>query len=210
MSRTISHLYDNYPSAQAATRELEAAGLDGGDISIVASNAEHWYKDDNSNVKHVDIKHDKDRDGVDDRTEGAAKGAGIGGAAAGAAGLAAGLGLLAIPGIGPVVAAGWAASTLAGVIAGGVTGGAVGALVESGVSKDDADVYAESIRRGGALVVARVNEREAPRYQAILNRSGVNVAERASSWRNAGWKGFDPAANPYTADQVQKDRELYR
>lgn len=210
MSRTLSHLYNDYPSAQAAARDLEAAGLDGDDISIVASNAERWYKDDDSDVKHVDYRHDKDRDGVDDRKEGAAKGAGIGGVAAGAAGLAAGLGLLAIPGIGPVVAAGWAASTLAGVVAGGVTGGVVGALVESGVSKDDADVYAESIRRGGALVVARVDDSDASRYQAILDRSGVNAADRANSWRTAGWKGFDPSAKPYTADQIRKDRELYR
>lgn len=210
MTKTISHLYNDYPSAQAAARELEAAGLDDGDISIVASNADAWYKDDDSDVAHVDIDHDKDRDGVDDRKEGAAKGAAIGGAAAGAAGLAAGLGLLAIPGIGPIVAAGWAASTLAGLVAGGVTGGVVGALVESGVSKDDADVYAEAIRRGGALVVARVDDNDAGRYQAVLDRSGVSATKRAAAYRTAGWTGFDPAAAPYTADQVRKERELYR
>jgi hypothetical protein len=164
ITQTVSHLYNDYPSAETAARELQAAGLDDGDISIVASNADNWYKNNKIAVTHVDIKHDKDRDGIDDRKEGAAKGATIGGVAAGAAGLAAGLGLLAIPGIGPIVAAGWAASTLAGVVAGGVTGGAVGALVESGVSKDDADVYAEAIRRGGALVVARVSDSDVGRY----------------------------------------------
>jgi hypothetical protein len=210
MTKTISHLYNDYPSAEAATRKLEAAGLDDSDISIVASNADGWYKNEDSNVKHVDIEHDKDRDGVDDRTEGAAKGAAIGGTAAGAAGLAAGLGLLAIPGIGPIVAAGWAASTLAGVVAGGVTGGAVGALVESGVSKEDADVYAEAIRRGGALVVAKVSEKDAVRYQTILDGSGASGAARGSAYRTAGWKGFDPAATPYTADQVRRERGLYR
>src|SRR5689334_5348770 len=179
MTKTISHLYNDYPSAETAARELQAAGLDDGDISIVASNADNWYNNDKSDVTHVDIKHDKDRDGVDDRKEGAAKGATIGGVAAGAAGLAAGLGLLAIPGIGPIVAAGWAASTLAGVVAGGVTGGVVGALVESGVSKEDADVYAEAIRRGGALVVARVSDSDVGRYQAILNRSGFSASDRA-------------------------------
>jgi len=210
MTKTISHLYNDYPSARAAASELQAAGLDDGDISIVASNADNWYKNDKSDVKHVDVKHDKDRDGVDDRKEGAAKGAAVGGIAAGAAGLAAGLGLLAIPGIGPIVAAGWAASTLAGVVTGGVTGGVVGALAESGVSKDDADVYAEAIRRGGALVVARVNDNDAARYQAVLDRSGVSAATRATAYRTSGWKGFDPAATPYTADQVRRERELYR
>ncbi len=210
MTKTISHLYNDYPSAQAAARELEAAGLDDGDISIVASNADNWYKNDKSDVTVVDAKHDKDRDGVDDRKEGAAKGAAIGGVAAGAAGLAAGLGLLAIPGIGPIVAAGWAASTLAGVVAGGVTGGVVGALVESGVSKEDADVYAEAIRRGGALVVARVDDDDVARYQAVLDRSGVSATTRATAYRTAGWKGFDPAATPYTAEQIRQERELYR
>jgi hypothetical protein len=210
MSKTISHLYDDYPSARAAASELEAAGIKGSDISIVASNADGWYKNENDDVKHVDIKHDKDRDGVDDRTEGARTGAGIGGVAVGAAGLAAGLGLLAIPGIGPIVAAGWAASTLAGVVAGGITGGVVGALIESGVSKDDADVYAEAVRRGGALVVAHVPNDDTARFQAVLDRSGVNTATRATAYRTSGWVGFDPAAPPYTPDQVRKDRELYR
>jgi hypothetical protein len=210
MTKTISHLYNDYPSAQVAVRDLEAAGLDDGDISIVASNADNWYKNDKSDVTHVDIDHDKDRDGVDDRKEGAAKGAAVGGVAAGAAGLAAGLGLLAIPGIGPIVAAGWAASTLAGVVTGGVAGGAIGALVESGVSKDDADVYAEAIRRGGALVVAKVSDSDAARYQAIMDRSGFSAATRATAYRTAGWKTFDPAGTPYTADQVRKERDLYR
>ena len=67
-------------------------------------------------------------------------------------GLLTGLGLMAIPGVGPVVAAGWLVATLAGAAAGGVTGGAVGALTEAGISKDEADVYAEGLRRGGAVV----------------------------------------------------------
>ena len=74
------------------------------DISIVANNSD-------SLVQLRSKKVDRDRDGVDDRAEGAGKGAGIGAGVGGAAGLLAGLGLLAIPGLGPVVAAGWLAST---------------------------------------------------------------------------------------------------
>ena len=210
MTKTISRLYNDYPSARNAANELQAAGVKDSDISIVASNAEGWYKNEDDGVNHVDIKHNKDRNGVDDRAEGARTGAGIGGLAAGAAGLAAGLGVLAIPGIGPIVAAGWAASTLAGVVAGGVAGGAIGALVESGVSKDDADVYAEAIRRGGALVVAHVADDDAARYQAVLDRSGVDLRNRAAAYRNTGWTRFDPTAAPYTAEQAQRERTLYR
>ena len=82
------------------------------DISIVASNAEGWYDRDRT-TSGVDPAHDRDHDGRDDRAEGAAAGAGIGATLGGVAGLLAGLGLLAIPGIGPVVAAGWLASTAA-------------------------------------------------------------------------------------------------
>jgi hypothetical protein len=210
MTKTISRLYNDYPSARIAADQLQHAGLKDSDISIVASNAEGWYSNESDSVKHVDIKHDKDRDGVDDRTEGARTGAGIGGLAVGAAGLAAGLGVLAIPGIGPIVAAGWAASTLAGVVAGGVTGGVIGALVESGVNKDDADVYAEAIRRGGALVVAHVSDADAARYQAVLDSTGVDPSGRATAYRGAGWTRFDPTSSPYTAEQAQKERTLYR
>src|SRR6185369_6616916 len=81
--------------------------------------------------------------------EAAGAGAGVGAAVGGTAGLLAGLGLMAIPGVGPVVAAGWLVSTLAGAAAGGLAGSVVGALTQAGVSKEDADVYAEGLRRGG-------------------------------------------------------------
>ena len=80
----------------------------------------------------------------------------------GTAGLLAGLGLLAIPGLGPVVAAGWLAATAVGAAAGAATGGVVGALTEAGVSREDADSYAEGVRRGGTLVSARVADADDP------------------------------------------------
>lgn len=210
MTVKISCIYDNYPAAENAVRQLEANGVKSGDISIVASNAEGWYKNNKTTDAHlVDAKHDKDRDGVDDRVEGARTGAGVGGAVAGAGGLLAGLGLLAIPGIGPVVAAGWLASTVAGLVAGGAVGGAVGALAESGVAKEDADVYAETLRRGGALVVARVADDDKVRLQSVLANSAVDVTGRGAVYRKTGWQRFDEAAPIYTPEQVRKSRELY-
>ena len=116
---------------------------------------------------------------------------------------------MAIPGVGPVVAAGWLAATLAGAAAGGLTGGIVGALTEAGVSKEDADIYAEGLRRGGAVVSARVPDRDAARLQAIMDRSAVNIADRGAAYRQAGWKSFNPTAKPYTAEQIRKERDLY-
>ena len=127
----------------------------------------------------------------------------------GAAGLLTGLGLMAIPGVGPVVAAGWLVSTLAGAAAGGVTGGVLGALTQAGISKEDAEVYAEGLRRGGAVVSARVADADAVRLQAVMDRSAVNIGEQSASYRQGGWKSFDPNATPYTADQIRRERELY-
>jgi hypothetical protein len=86
--------------------------------------------------------------------------------------LLAGLGLLAIPGLGPVVAAGWLASTALGAVAGGAAGGLIGALTAAGVSQEDAHVSAEGIRRGGTLVTASCTQ----------NNSALDAGRR---WREA-------------------------
>jgi len=138
MTKTLTHVYDSYAEAERSVQALKDAGLGDSHISVVASNADGWHKPGSSNV---DPKHDKDRDGHDDRAEGATTGGGLGAVAGGAVGVAAGLGMLAIPGIGPVVAAGWLASLAAGAVAGGAAGGIVGALVESGTSKENAALY---------------------------------------------------------------------
>jgi hypothetical protein len=205
MTVTISRLYDSYDNARAAVRDLEAAGIAHSDISIIASNADNWYTDERKATTYPD----RDLDGKDDRAEAAGAGAGLGAAAGGVAGLLAGLGVMAIPGVGPVVAAGWLVSTLAGAGAGALTGGALGALTQAGVSKEDADVYAEGLRRGGAVVSARVPDRDAPRLQALMDRSAVNVGERGAAYRQAGWKSFNPTGTPYTADQIRRERDLY-
>ena len=206
---TISRLYDNYDAAARAVDELERAGIPHSDISIVANNAEGWYDRDRTTSRTTG-KVDRDLDGVDDRAEGAAAGAGIGATLGGVAGLLAGLGLLAIPGIGPVVAAGWLASTALVAAAGGAVGGLVGALTQAGVSEEDAHVYAEGVRRGGTLVTARVPEEDRRRYEAILDRSAVDIRERARLYEEGGWNRFDPDAPPYTAEQVRRERALYQ
>ena len=201
---TISRLYDDYNTAARAVSELERAGIPDSDISIVASNAEGWYDRD-----HTPSRVDRDHDGTDDRAEGAAAGAGIGATLGGVAGLLAGLGLLAIPGLGPVVAAGWLASTAAVATAGGAAGGLIGALTQSGTTEQEAHVYAEGVRRGGTLVTARVPEADRARYEAILDRSAVNIGERASMWERGGWNRFDPNAPAYTPEEIRRERDLY-
>src|SRR6202000_746060 len=178
MTKTLTRVYSDYASAELAVRELKAAGLGDSHIGLVASNADGWHKPGSGDV---DPKHDKDRDGKDDRSEGAVAGGGLGAIAGGGVGVATGLGMLSIPGVGPVVAAGWLASLAAGAVAGGAAGGIIGALVESGTSKENAALYAEAVRRGGVIVTAKVADDEAAKYKAILSRNDIDVASREAA-----------------------------
>ncbi|MEY9103964.1 hypothetical protein ABH999_000160 [Bradyrhizobium yuanmingense] len=202
MTTTISRLYNNYADAERAVTRLESAGVPHSDISLVANNSDNWYGSRSGKV-------DRDRDGTDDRAEGAGTGAGIGAGLGGAAGLLAGLGLLAIPGLGPVVAAGWLASTAAGAAAGAATGGIIGALTEAGVSREDASRYAEGVRRGGTLVSARVPDQDRARLDALLHERSVNLQERSAAWQKSGWTDFDAASPPLSPEDVVRERELY-
>ena len=207
MTKTLTRVYNDYASAELTVRELKTAGLGDSHIGIVASNADGWHKPGGGDV---DPKHDKDRDGKDDRAEGAVTGAGLGAIAGGAAGAAAGLGMLAIPGIGPVVAAGWLAALATGAVSVGAAGGIIGALVESGTSKENAELYAEALRRGGAVVTAKVPDSDEAKYAAIMDESAFDIAAREVEYRKSGWTGYDPAAPAYDIDQVRKEREIYR
>jgi len=182
MTRTITAFFDDYDDAVEAVSRLRQAGITDADISLVSGSEKHR----SATRSNAD----------DDTASDAGKGAAIGGAIGGGAGLLAGLGMLAIPGLGPIVAAGWLASTLAGLAAGAATGGLVGALVDAGLSEDEAHAYAEGIRRGGTMVSVRVDESRADQTLDILGDEGtVNMGQRTAQWRNEGWSGrFDPAA----------------
>ena len=207
MTKIITRVYSDYASANLAIKELKAAGLSDGDISILASNAEGWHKAKGGDVNPA---HDKDRDGRDDRAEGAATGGALGAVAGGAVGVATGLGLLAIPGVGPVVAAGWLAAMAAGAVAGGATGGLIGALVESGTSKENAEIYAEALRRGGAILTAKVPDDQKARCTVIMDNSAIDIEARRASYRRYGWEGFDSSAPAYSAEQARKERDIHR
>jgi len=202
MTETITALFDTFEEAKTAVRDLEAAGVPHGDISLVANNArgEHDHTAFTPNAAEA--------------AKDAGKGAGIGAAVGGLGGLLTGLGIMAIPGVGPVVAAGWLVATAVGAVGGAVVGGAaggvVGALVKAGVKEDDANVYAEGVRRGGTLVTARVESAVAPAARAALSRDKtVNLAARGDLYRKQGWSRFDEAAAPYTADEVAAERARY-
>lgn len=191
--RTITALYDRYEDAARAVRALEMAGLSHGDISIVANNQGDRHSGHVSRPSDVDRVNKPEADAL----EGAGAGATIGTVLGGGAGLLAGLGLLAIPGLGPVVAAGWLAATLTGAGVGAAAGGLVGSLAGVGVSAEDAEVMAEGVRRGGTLVTVRAEGAAADRAEQILEDHGaVDIDERAEGWRTEGWTGPARAPGP--------------
>jgi len=107
-------------------------------------------------------------------------------------GLLVGLGALAIPGIGPVIAAGPIAAALAGAGIGAVTGGIIGALIDLGVPEESAHVYAESVRRGNVLVAAQVGDDRVDEASRIMERTGLlDIEHEAEGWRSSGWSRFD-------------------
>jgi uncharacterized protein (TIGR02271 family) len=183
-NKTITAFFDKYEDASEAVRRLEAAGISHRNISLIASNEGDRYSSHASRTFDGTNHHD------DDVSDGAGTGATVGTLAGGGAGLLAGLGMLAIPGLGPVVAAGWLVSTLVGAGAGAAVGGLAGALIDAGVDENDAHAYAEGIRRGGALVTVRASETEVDRIVDILDDEGtVDFDERETIWRSEGWTG---------------------
>jgi uncharacterized membrane protein len=199
MTTTLSALYDNATDAQNAVRDLVNNGFSRENISVVASNAAGEYAEYEGEVTPEG-----------ETLDGAATGAVLGGMA----GLVVGLAALAIPGIGPVLAAGPLASALvaAGVGAGvgAAAGGLIGALVDMGVDEEQATYYAEGVRRGGTLVTVQADDHRVDEAIDILDSyEPVDLEERVSQWEEYGWEGYDPNADPYTVDEIERERERY-
>lgn len=212
---TVTRLFDRHTEALTAVSELEAAGIDHSNISLVSNNADQWHDGHRHEEGAGGPLGDRNGDGENDVAEGAGKGAATGGAIGAGAGVLAGLGMLAIPGLGPVVAAGWLASmavgAAVGAAAGGATGGLLGALKEAGHDDDEANVYAEGVRRGGTLVSVKAADSDRARIETILdNRRGLDAVTRGGAYRQAGWTEFDPRSEPYSLEQIESERARYR
>ncbi len=176
---TITRAYSTYAHARRAVTDLEAQGIPFSDISLVANQ---------------DVSKLHDDDGGNSNT---AAGAGLGAVVGGSAGLLTGLGLLTIPGLGPVVAAGWLASAALGAVAGGTTGGILGALLGAGVSDELAHVYSEAVRRGGTLLSVKASQSQAANVRDVLDSHGpLDPEVEGAVYRLGGWTEFDPKSEP--------------
>src|SRR5579871_6746603 len=131
-------IYQNEKQAERTVDDLLAAGYSNDDISVLLP--------DNKGTK--DFAHDKSTKAP----EGTAAGVTTGGAIGGTLGLLAGIGVLAIPGLGPFIAAGPIMAALAGMGAGGTVGGVIGALVGMGIPEYEAKRYEGRVKDGGVLL----------------------------------------------------------
>lgn len=201
MMKTVVGSFDSFAEASDVAQELRQAGFLETDVNIVANNARRIDTSDTDSATTRDAS---------SAASGAATGAVAGGALGGAAGLAVSLMGLAIPGVGPILAAGPIAAALAGAGAGAVAGGLIGGLTELGVPESEAEYYAEAVRRGGALVTVRADESRVDEAEAIMRRHGaVDIEDRAVQWRSAGWTKFDPASEPYSLEEIERDRQQW-
>jgi hypothetical protein len=186
---TITALHDYREDVQRALRELLDMGIPREDISLVASDAAGEY----SSYHGRDLP---------------AEAADISGLRS----LVVGLAALDIPGIGPVLAAGPIASALiaggVGAGVGAVAGGLVGALVDLGLSEEEAGYYSEGVRRGADLLTVTMTENMTSRVIDVMVRhNAVDIEERATTWREAGWTGYDPNARAYSYDEIRIEQQ---
>src|SRR6202166_270401 len=163
-------IYKSSVQAERAVDRIALAGFSHNDISVLLPDSQ----------SSKEFAHEKNTK----MPEGTATGATAGGAIGGTLGLLAGIGSLAIPGVGPFIAAGPIMGALAGVGVGGAVGGLVGALVGMGIPEYEAKRYEGRVKDGGVLLSVHCNgSHDVARAKDLLKQSG------AQDIASAGEKG---------------------
>ena len=188
-------IFDNASQAHAAVERMINAGIDRDQISLVT-------RDSTQEMTHEE---------TEERTSGAGKGAGIGAAVGGIGGLIAGIAGLAIPGIGPILAAGPIAAALGGALGGAglgaAAGGLIGALTDMGVPEEQAREYEDHVRQGKTLVTVRaISDNEADRASNIMEVQGAVDVEGRSTEDNLDAAPEYSGARSLDAQEVSHQR----
>jgi len=160
-------IYKTVGQAEHAVDALMLARFSNGDISVL-------FPDTDSTKEFAHEKHTK-------APEGTTTGAAAGGTIGGTLGLLAGIGVLAIPGVGPFIAAGPIMGALAGIGVGGAVGGVVGSLVGMGMPEYEAKRYEGRIKGGGVLLSVHCDtSEEITRAKDVLKQTGAEDIASAS------------------------------
>ncbi|MGQ9556872.1 MAG: hypothetical protein ACUVTU_02790 [Desulfurispora sp.] len=161
MANTVLGVFPDRHTAERAVNELRSKGFEQ-EISIVA-------RDEKGERADYVARGHAPATGMDSITNGVT----AGGAVGGLLGLAAGVGALAIPGIGPVLAAG----PLAGFLTGAATGGLAGGLADYGIPAERGRYYEEKVKQGNVLVSVRCDHGKINEASDILRRYGASDVE---------------------------------
>jgi hypothetical protein len=146
--------------AEQIVERLQSSGFPSSEISIL--------------MPETDSKHDIGHVKATKAPEGATTGAAAGGVTGGVIGLLAGIGALAIPGVGPLIAAGPIVATLTGLGVGGTAGGIVGGLIGLGIPEIEAKRYEEKLKAGNYLIAVHPrNDEEEDRAEEIFENAGA-------------------------------------
>lgn len=157
---SVFGIYKDATSADRAVEALQLAGFSNNDVSALFP--------DNQSTK--DFAHEKNTKAP----EGATTGAGTGALLGGGLGWLVGIGALAIPGLGPFIAAGPIMAALAGAGVGGAVGGLTGALIGMGIPEYEAKRYEGHVKDGGILLSVHSNTSdEIKRAKSILEGTGA-------------------------------------
>ena len=167
MQRAVVCIAKTEHQATEIVGQLKTAGFSGNDISVLFPDREGTR----------DFAHRKETKAP----EGATAGATTGGVLGGALGWLAGIGTLAIPGVGPLIAAGPILAALTGVAAGAAVGGITGALVGYGIPEYEAKIYEGKLRDGNILISVHTEDsKERSRAKQIFDRCGAEDIGTAS------------------------------
>jgi hypothetical protein len=173
MKKAVIGILQTEAQAESVLQSLTSAGFATHDISVL-------FPDSRGSQ---DFAHEH----ATKAPEGAIAGVGAGSVLGGTLGLLAGIGALAIPGIGPFIAAGPLMATLGGVAAGAAVGGLTGALVGMGIPEMEAKLYEGKIRDGNLLLAVHVeNAEERKRAEDILKQAGARDIDTTSEARVPG------------------------
>jgi Protein of unknown function (DUF3341) len=164
---SVYGIYNDQTALERAVAELKNAGFRNGDISVLFPDAR----------TNKEFAHEKNTKAPEGATTGATSGAVIGGTL----GWLAGIGALAIPGLGPFIAAGPIMGLLGGMGAGGAIGGLAGALIGMGIPEYEAKRYEGEVKNGGALISIHCDASDwTSRAKEILERTGARDISSAS------------------------------
>jgi hypothetical protein len=153
-------IYTSRPAVEQATDTLIKSGFSTSDISVLLP----------ENLGSKEMGTQK----ATKAPEGATTGAGTGAVLGGALGLLAGIGALAIPGVGPLIAAGPIMGALAGMGVGGAVGGIAGGLIGMGIPEYEAKRYEGRLQKGGILLsVHCTTSDEIKRAKDLMERTGA-------------------------------------